>query len=251
MKIIKYKKLRSNTYKLLLDNNKEIVLYDDTIIKYDLLRNKEIIDLDDMNKYNKEIEAYYVSIKYITRKLRTEKEIRDRLIDYPSKVIDRTIDRLNKEGYLNDKKYLEYSINDYINLTSYGPNKIVYKLVSIGLNKKDIEEELDKVNKDVFLEKLDKLIDKKINSNTKYSGKKLKEKILVDLSNQGYDKNDIYNILRYKDINTSNNILEKEYNKSKRVLSKKYEGYELNNKLIQKLVSKGFNYEEVKDIVEK
>jgi len=46
--------------------------------------------------------------------------------------------------YLEIKKYLEYSINDYINITSYGPKKIVYKLVSIGLNKNNIEEELEK-----------------------------------------------------------------------------------------------------------
>ena len=46
--------------------------------------------------------------------------------------------------YLEIKKYLEYSINDYINITSYVPKKIVYKLVSIGLNKNNIEEELEK-----------------------------------------------------------------------------------------------------------
>ena len=31
MKINKYKKLKTNTYKLVLDNKEEIVLYDDTI----------------------------------------------------------------------------------------------------------------------------------------------------------------------------------------------------------------------------
>ena len=81
MKINKYKKLKTNTYKLVLDNKEEIVLYDDTIIKYDLLRTKEINDLDSIIKYNKSIESYYIAIKYITRKLRTEKAVRNKLVD--------------------------------------------------------------------------------------------------------------------------------------------------------------------------
>jgi len=42
MKILKYKKYKTNSYKISLDNKEDIVLYDDTIIKHDLLRNKEI-----------------------------------------------------------------------------------------------------------------------------------------------------------------------------------------------------------------
>ena len=249
MKINKYKKLKTNTYKLVLDNKEEIVLYDDTIIKYDLLRTKEINDLDSIIKYNKSIESYYIAIKYITRKLRTEKEVRNKLVDYPSKAIDNTIERLIKEGYINDKNYLKISIKDYINITSYGPNKIVYKLIPLGFTKEEIYNELDNYDREIFIDKLDKLIDKKIKTNTKYSISKLKEKIIVDLSNQGYNKNDIYNILTTKDIKVNKSILTKEYNKIKKQLSRKYEGYDLKNKLTQKLVSKGFNYEEVKNLV--
>ena len=70
MNINKFKKLKSNTYKLTLDNKEELTLYDDTIIKYNLLVNKEIKDLEEIVKYNKSIEAYYVALKYITRKIR-------------------------------------------------------------------------------------------------------------------------------------------------------------------------------------
>jgi len=251
MKILKYKKLKTNTYKLVLDNKEELVLYDDTIIKYDLLRKKEINDIDSIIKYNKEIEAYYIAIKYITRKMRCSKEVREKLKDYPSRVIDNTIDRLNNEGYLNDKLYLEMSVREYSNYSIYGENKIIYKLSRLGFNKKDIEEELNNINREVFLNKINKLVDRKINSNTKYSKKKLREKILIDLVNQGYRKSDVIDTINNKNIEVSNNILEKEYSKYYRLLSKKYDGYELNNKLIQKLVSKGFNYEEVRFIVER
>ena len=34
MKIIKYKKMSKGRYKVFLDNNKEIILYEDIILKY-------------------------------------------------------------------------------------------------------------------------------------------------------------------------------------------------------------------------
>ena len=37
MKIIKYQKLKTNKYKLYLDNNEEITLYDEVIINNNLL----------------------------------------------------------------------------------------------------------------------------------------------------------------------------------------------------------------------
>ena len=43
MKIIKYTKMKSNKYKVKIDDI-EVKLYDDVIVKYQLLRKKEITD---------------------------------------------------------------------------------------------------------------------------------------------------------------------------------------------------------------
>ena len=246
MKIIKYKKVNNNKYNIELDNKETIKLDDDTIIFYDLLRKKEIDDLEEINKYDKYMEAYYKSVNYLNRKMRTTKEIRKYLEDYPSKTIEMVIERLNKEGYLNDKYYLKVYISNQISITNYGPNKIMRKLLELGYNKEEIIEELYKYDKEIFLEKLDKLVDKKIKSNTKYSSNKLKEKIVIDLFNNGYDKKDVFNILDNKSITTPLNILDKEFNKAYKSLSKKYDGYDLENKLLAKLMSKGFNYDDIK-----
>ena len=81
MKIIKYRKKKSNIYEITLSNNDKISLYDDVILKYELLLKKDITDklLKEVITYNSFIESYHVSLKYINSKLRTEKEIRNKL----------------------------------------------------------------------------------------------------------------------------------------------------------------------------
>ena len=130
---------------------------------------KEIEDVEEIDKYNKYMEAYYKSIKYLNKKMRTTLEIKKYLDDYPHLIIDMVIERLLKEGYLNDDYYLKMFISNQIAINNYGPNKIVRKLMELGFDKESILNELNEYNKDVFLEKLDKIIEKKIRTNYKYS----------------------------------------------------------------------------------
>ena len=69
MKVIKYKKLANSRYKVYLDDSHELLLYEDVILKYNLLIRKDIDEklIIEMDKYNQEIDVYYValnSIKY-------------------------------------------------------------------------------------------------------------------------------------------------------------------------------------------
>ena len=251
MKVLKYKKVSGSKYSLQLDNGDSIKLYDNTIIYYDLLRKKDISNLDEVCKYNREIEAYYKSISYLNKKMRTTKEIRKYLEDYPSKTIDNTIERLSKEGYLNDQQYLKVFISNQIGITNNGPYKIVSKLVGLGFDKDEVLEELENYDRSIFISKLEKLVQKKIDSNTKYSGSHLKEKVLIDMINNGYDKKDIMDVLNNISISVDSKILEKEYNKAFKSLSKKYKGNDLEKRILLKLVNKGFNYNEAKEIISK
>ena len=185
MKILKYTKLKSNQYKLLLDNDLEIKLYDDVIVKYDLIRNKELDDkkLEEITNYNNELEAYYKAIKFITTRLRTEKEIYKKLSnDYDNKIINKTIKKLKEEKYLNNDIYLKCYVDDQVLLNNIGPNKIKDNLLKLGLYEEDINNYLEGISREVWIEKLEKIINKKIKSNHSYSTNKLKEKLLYDLS---------------------------------------------------------------------
>ena len=77
MEIIKYKKDKDNTYKVYIDDE-IVILYDDVIVKYNLLVNKDLTDelYEEIMQYNNFLDGYYKAIKYINTKLRTELEIR-------------------------------------------------------------------------------------------------------------------------------------------------------------------------------
>ena len=67
MKILCYKNKKGNIYEITLSNKEKITLYDDVILKYNLLITKEIKDneLNNILKDNDKIKAYLLAIKYI------------------------------------------------------------------------------------------------------------------------------------------------------------------------------------------
>ena len=63
MKIIKYKKGTKGLYKVELEDGRVLSLYEDVILKFELLLKKEIFEeeFDSINKYNLECDVYYVA----------------------------------------------------------------------------------------------------------------------------------------------------------------------------------------------
>ena len=240
MKITKYKKMSNNKYKVFLDNNENIVLHENIILKYNLLLTKEIDDLEEIKKDNNNYLIYDKVLKYISIKMRCESEIRAYLKknEIDSKLIDEIVEKLKKQGFINEKLYVKSYILDKTRLNNIGPNKIKNELIKLNIDNNIIEEELNNINKEELNITLEKLIDKKIKSNRTYAGDVLKQKLLNDFINKGYSKEDILSILDKKDLN-NDDLYEKEYNKLYNKYSKKYSGSELEYFIKQKLYQKG------------
>lgn len=247
MKIIKFKKDKNNIYKIYFDDDVVISLYDDVIVKYNLLVNKEM-DINKFNEivqYNSFLDGYYKSIKYINKKMRTELEIRKYLIklDIKEKDINDIIKLLYKDGYLNKEVYYKAFINDRYNLSSDGPLKVSKELVKLGYNENDFKEYLYSFNWD---EKINKLLDKKIKLNHKLSNNMFKIKLLNDLVKLGYQKSSVMMVLDNMIFSDDYKILEYELNKIKNKYSVKYSGNELEYKVINYFFKKGFNLSDIK-----
>ena len=242
MKVEKFVKDRGNKYKVYIDGE-EFKLYDDVIVKYSLGLVKDI-DEDKLNEiltYNSEMSSYYLSIKYLTNKMKSEKEIRDYLHKHEisDSIIDKTIERLKGQGYLNENVYLKAFINDAINLSDKGPFKIRKELNKLGFYDEQIDEYLDKYDNTFWTNRVENIIDKKIKLNKNKSSYAIKNKILLDLQNLGYNKETISGVLSTIKINEKDAYL-LEYEKAKKKLSKKYEGFELEQKIKMQLYRKGF-----------
>lgn len=249
MEIKKFKKLKNNIYELELDNGSLVKLYDDVIVKYSLLINKKIDSklLDEITKYNTSLDAYYLSLKYISKKLRCEKEIEKYLtkLEFNKDVIDKTISKLNKDGYLKHDIYIKSYINDIYNFNNYGPDKIKFNLRELGFNLNEIEPYLE--DKD-FRSKSIKIIDKKVKANHKLSNYMLKQHISNYLINLGYPKDIFYDYLDNIKINNKD-ILVKEASNYIKKYSKKYENKELLYFVKDKLYKKGYNSVEIDEVL--
>ena len=238
MKIIKYKKMSNNKYKVFLDNGENIQLHENIILKYNLLLTKQIEDINKIKKDNNSYLIYDKVLKYISIKMRCEKEIRDYLKKNEIDNIDEIIEKLKEQGFINERLYTKSYISDKTRLNNVGPNKIRNDLIKLNIDKNIIEEELSNIDQDDINITLEKLVDKKIKSNKTYAGDVLKQKILNDLINKGYSKESILSILDKKDLN-NDDLYEKEYSKLYNKYSKKYSGSELEYFIKQKLYSKG------------
>lgn len=243
MKVNKFKKVGKNKYKVIFDNT-ELTLFEDIIIKYELLTRKDIdVDLiDKIIEDNRWYEAYDMALSYIEIKMRNKREIIKYLERkmYDDKVINNVIKKLEDLNLLNEKSYIQAYINDKVNLSSDGPYKIKSQLLDLDFNENDIDDYLKTIPNDIWEEKLKKIINKKKNIMKNKSYYMFINKMKNDLFNLGYDKYMIDDNL--SNIEYNSDALIKDYEKCK----KKYND---ETKIINSLLRKGYSYEEIKSLI--
>ena len=252
MRINKFKKVGTNKYRIYFDN-RSILLYEDVILKYNLLYKKEIDSdlLIEIDEENKKASIYDVALKYISIRMRSIKEMREYLKKkkFDSKDIDNTIDRLIYNGLLNDRDFARSYVNDKINLTNNGLDKIKNDLKELGVDESYINNAISNIDNEILLNKLEKIISKEVKINSKLPINKAKNKIINRCINLGYKKEDIINILDNYDIVSTSNI-KNDYDKLYNKYKNKYDNYKLNSVLKSKLYQKGYSIEEINKIID-
>ena len=136
MKKISNIKKKNNNYIVTLDDESHLEFYGDTLIKYNLLKPRNVSDNEfkEIIEYNLFYEAFNKALAFINSKQRTKNEITTKLNNYSKDIIDKVINKLEALGYLDEKKYIESFINDQINLGNKGPIYIKKTLEKLGLN---------------------------------------------------------------------------------------------------------------------
>lgn len=245
LKIEKFKKRPNGLYTLYFDNFNTYDFYEEIILKYELLITKSIDEneLDQILKDNKNYECYYQALKLLKRMIKTKQEIIKYLKDkdFNKESIEMSIKKLEEQGYINDQNYAKSYVHNCIITTTKGPNKIASELEKKGVTSNDYEAALEEYTSSLEKEKVEKLISKKIKSNHNKSAKILKQKLSLDLINNGFHQDIVKEVLNNTKIEEDDEIVKKEYQKYYNKLSKKYKGKELEYKLKQKMYSLGFN----------
>ena len=91
-------------------------------------------------------------LRFILYKKRTEQEIRNKFSQsIEENLLEDIIEYLKEAKYIDDKEYIEKTVNNFMILKNLSTREIQYKLASKGLRKSDIEEYMYE-NKDVLEE---------------------------------------------------------------------------------------------------
>ena len=244
IKITKFEKLKNNKYKVVGDQ--ELVLYDNTIIKFNLLQTKLIDNLDKVLEYDKATEVYYEIVKLINRKLRTvheiEKILKEKEIsnEYSEAIINKLID----SKLLDDEKYVSSYIHDVLKLKNTGPRKIEVDLLALGIKDYLIKEYLFTIDDEIWEQRISKMIEKKLKSNHTKTGLNLKVSIATFIVHEGYTKEMVMKVANRYDY-TCLEAIEKDYKKIFNKYKDKYDKDKLNDIIKNKMCMKGYTLDEV------
>lgn len=252
MKILKFKKISKNKYKLFLDNNESITLYEDVIINNNLLLSKEVDNalLDDLMKQNNCVDAYNIALNYIAVRMRSIYEVKEYLVKkgVSNTLIENTIKRLIKDGYLDDLKFARAFANDKLTITNNGPIKIKKELLKYIVEENIINEVIINIDNDIVKEKLSKLVEKQVKIK-KGSTNTLKIKLVNYFINLGYDKDMILKELSKYELKSDENKLKRDYDKIYNKYKDKYEGSKLTYFIAQKLYTKGYTSSDITTVI--
>ncbi len=250
-------KTKKNRYLLKVRNLDELetyLVYENMIIKYSFLSPRELSNNEyRIIKEDKTTDQLYEkALKYIDYKMRTISEVKKHLGKdiKDTDVINKIINRLKTNGYLNDDFYTKTYMNEKIDYDLVGPRYIREKLILKGIHYDIIAANLVNYKEENQFDKIFELIKKE----TKYKIKKPYKKAYMSLKqklvNKGFslgviESSLLSNIDLIKGCIDEDSLVLREIDK----LKKKYDfnNYLEKSKATKSLLSKGYNYETIKE----
>ena len=254
MKITKLEK-KKRLYLLELDNDQKLYITEDTIVKFFLSKDKEISEeeLREIKEFAQYSYGKNLALYHLSFKARTTKEVRDYLIKYEidSEIIDKVVHHLKEKKWLDDRQYARNVIEANLLSGDKGPVLLEQKLQQKGILKSIIQEILTNYDFTEVIDRTTKKLLKKYQG--KYPLKAIETKIIQGLIAKGFTYSQAkiasQNLEVEADEETTNELILKDIEKQYRKYSKKYEGYELQQRLTQSLARKGYDYTDIKSAI--
>ncbi|MFA9468347.1 recombination regulator RecX [Streptococcus sp. E24BD] len=247
MKITKLEK-KKRLYLLELDDTERLYITEDTIVRFMLTKGKDITDveLEDIRQFTQFSYGKNLALYHLSFKQRTSKEVRDYLMKHEidEDIISTVIDSLTADKWLDDARYAQQLIQGNLYSGDKGPFALKQKLIQKGVPLRVIEAALEESD---FTEVVERLVNKAIR---KYSGKlpqkELKDKLTQHLLNKGFSYQTASSAIASATIDTDEEregeLLLAELEKQERKYSRKYDGYELKQRVKQALARKGYSF---------
>lgn len=258
---IEAQKNNKNRYSLYIDDTYAFGVHGDVLLQCALFENKELSQAQITEIKQAEFNAfvYQRALNYLSFRPRSVKEMTDYLTkleledapnQIPEEIIQRTLDKLKQQNYLDDKLFASSYIRTKATINLSGPRNLRFELEQKGVHPYDIEDGLIEYPISLQEDNIIHLANKFIASKKhRMSSNQLTQKLVQHLIRKGYDRDIFYPVIEKLDYHTNpdleERLLEKEADKLWRRRKKKYQGYDLKNQLIKGLLAKGFNYDDI------
>lgn len=142
------------------------------------------------------VKAYQKADKFIGFKMRTEKEVRDKLKEenYNEDIIERVIASMLKYKYINDAAYAKMYAADCKKIKKWGPQRIKSELYKRGINENTVNKALSELD----IEDTDKIIEELLEKRIKDTPIDIKEKQkhFNYLLRRGFNSEDIKRVIK-------------------------------------------------------
>lgn len=250
MKITKIEK-KKRLYLLELDETEKLYITEDTIVHFMLSKGMNITEqeLKEIQEYAQFSYGKNLALYHLSFKQRTVKEVNDylRKHDMEEETIIHVIDNLKKDNWLDDAKYAHAVINANLLSGDKGAYALKQKLIQKGIAASIIDDELHQHDFTNLAETVAQKLLKKYQG--KLPTKALHDKILQQLINKGFSYEEAkvayQNLTIEDDDGNQQKLLYKELDKQYRKYSKKYDGYDLKQRLTQALARKGYDFSDI------
>ena len=193
MRIVSIEKAhRGGKFKVGFEDGSELLLSKEVIIDFRLRRYDEISSerLEEIREAQSYQDAYVAAMRLLNYRLRTEKELRQRLQKKGLSVdaIGRAIDKLTSLGLVDDLRFAEAFVSSKIASKPIGKRELERKLREKGVPKETAMRALSAIDKDeTQLELALQAAETKMRSLDRYDSKKRREKLVSFLARRGFD----------------------------------------------------------------
>ncbi|MBF7096868.1 regulatory protein RecX [Alkalibacter mobilis] len=258
MKIADIKPLKNGkTFILVIDDYGEFEIDYETLVSSGLKKGQDIEKtlLEKILVSSSNKKAYIQALNYLSYKNRTQKEIETYLEkkEFPGFAIENAISKLKEYKLVNDDEYARQYILDKNEFTENPIKKIAADLIKRGIDEEVCKKHIEKIcSEDREIEKALKIT---LKLNKKYSKDPYKLK-LDKISKRLIEKGFRYDILKsvfsaVEKSDENSTEFENRLNKTILQLLSKYqkkglEGYALRARLIQALLGKGYDFDNIK-----
>lgn len=195
---IESQKKNQDRVNIYVNNEFFMAIYAELVYSFNL---KKGIEIDENNLKNLLKDEMYIKAKnkalnILSKADQSEKKIKEKLSsEFEEDTIDKVIDFLKRNNFINDEILAQKIVNTNINLNKCGKNKIKQNLYIKGIDKNSIDDALSEIDDNIEYENAMYLAKKRYNRIKNEDKRKIYQKISQHLAYKGFNYDIIKRVL--------------------------------------------------------